>query len=391
MILSRDRILATHVGSLPRNEELSEMLIDREEGKPLDAQQLADEMDRAVRHVIAKQAEAGIDVGNDGEQQRVGFQTYVPRRMSGFAGESKRRRGRDFEEFPALVDDLARRFPKRSRMQNAPEAQAELHYLDSSVITQEIDRFQRNAKAAAAFAESFMTTPSPGIISTTMLNAYYDSHQSYLAALAREMRNEYLAIHRAGLLLQVDAPDLAMDRSMFYRDLPDQEFVKAAEMHVAALNQAIDGIPRDRVRLHCCWGNWNGPHLYDVGLDLILPVLYQANVGALSIEFGNPRHQHELEALRRNKLPDHMLLLPGVVESNSNIVEHPEVVARRLEEAVAVVGDRERVIASADCGFGTFTNREYVIEPVVWLKLKALRQGADIASTHLWGRSAARQ
>jgi 5-methyltetrahydropteroyltriglutamate--homocysteine methyltransferase len=389
MILSRDRILATHVGSLPRSEALSEMLIDREEGKPLDEQQLADEMDRAVRHVIAKQAEAGIDVGNDGEQQRVGFQTYVPRRMSGFAGESKRRRGRDFEEFPALVEDMMRRFPKRSRMQNAPEAQAELHYLDSSAIAQEIGRFQRNAKAAGAFAESFMTAPSPGIISTTMLNAFYDSQQSYLTALAREMRNEYLAIHRAGLLLQIDAPDLAMDRSMFYRDLSDREFVKAAEMHVAALNQAIDGIPRDRVRLHCCWGNWNGPHLYDVALDLILPVLYQANVGALSIEFGNPRHQHELDALRRNKLPDYMLLLPGVVESNSNIVEHPEVVARRLEEAVSAVGDRERVIASADCGFGTFTNREYVIEPAVWLKLKALRQGADIASTHLWGRGAA--
>jgi 5-methyltetrahydropteroyltriglutamate--homocysteine methyltransferase len=390
MILSRDRILTTHVGSLPRSEALSEMIIDREEGKPLSEQQLADEMDRAVRHVIARQTDAGIDIGNDGEQQRAGFQTYVPRRMSGFAGESKRRRGRDFEEFPALVDDLVRRFPKRSRMQNAPEAQAELHYLDSSAITRQIDRFQRAAGISGAFAESFMTAPSPGIISTTMLNAYYDSQQSYLAALAREMRNEYLAIHRSGLLLQIDSPDLAMDRSMFYRDLSDQEFVKAAEMHVAALNQAIDGIPPDRVRLHCCWGNWNGPHLYDVALDLILPVLYQANIGALSIEFGNPRHQHEFEALRRHKLPDHMVLLPGVVESNSNIVEHPEVVARRLEEAVGVVGDRERVIASADCGFGTFTNREYVIEPVVWLKLKSLHQGADIASTRLWGRSAAR-
>src|SRR5580698_2030514 len=256
MILSRDRILVTHVGSLPRSETLSEMLIDREEGKPLDEQQLADEMDCAVRHVIAKQAEAGIDVGNDGEQQRVGFQTYVPRRMSGFGGESKRRRGRDFEEFPELVQDLMRRFPKRSRMQNAPEAQAELHYLDSSTLTQEIVRFQRNATAAGAFGESFMTAPSPGIISTTMLNAFYDSQQSYLTALAREMRNEYLAIHRAGLVLQIDAPDLAMDRSMFYRDSSDREFVKAAEMHVAALNQAIDGIPRDRVRLHCCWGNW---------------------------------------------------------------------------------------------------------------------------------------
>jgi 5-methyltetrahydropteroyltriglutamate--homocysteine methyltransferase len=309
--------------------------------------------------------------------------------MSGFAGESKRRRGRDFEEFPALVDDLMRRFPKRSRMQNAPEAQAELHYLDSSALTNEIHRLQRAASGSGAFAECFMTAPSPGIISTTMLNAYYDSQQSYLNALAREMRNEYLAIHRSGLLLQIDAPDLAMDRSMFYRDLSDSKFVQAAEMHVAALNQAIEGIPRDRVRLHCCWGNWNGPHLYDVGLHLILPVLYQANVGALSIEFGNPRHQHELAAIRRHKLPEQMLLLPGVIESNSNIVEHPEVVARRLEEAVAAVGDRERVIASADCGFGTFTNREYVIEPVVWLKLKALRQGADIASSRLWGRSAA--
>ncbi len=390
MILSRDRILATHVGSLPRNEALSEMLIDREEEKPLSEAQLADEMDRAVRHVIAKQAEAGIDIGNDGEQQRVGFQTYVPRRMSGFAGQSKRRRGRDFEEFPALVADLIQRFPKRSRMQNAPEAQAELHYLDSSAINREIDRFQRTAQDSGAFAETFMTAPSPGIISTTMLNAYYDSQRSYLAALAREMRNEYLAIAGSGALLQIDAPDLAMDRSMFYRDLSDAEFVKAAEMHVDAINQGIDGIPRDRVRLHCCWGNWNGPHLYDVALDLILPALYQANVGALSIEFGNPRHQHEMEALRRHKLPSHILLLPGVVESNSNIVEHPEVVARRLEEAVAVVGDRERVIASADCGFGTFTNREYVIEPAVWLKLKALRQGADIASAHLWGRGAAR-
>jgi 5-methyltetrahydropteroyltriglutamate--homocysteine methyltransferase len=388
MILSRDRILATHVGSLPRNETLSEMLIDREEGKPLDAPHLADEMDRAVRHVIAKQAEAGIDIGNDGEQQRVGFQTYVPRRMSGFAGESKRKVGKDFEAFPALAEDLKRRFPNRSRMNNAPEAQAEIRYLDSSAIRQELDRFKRAAGDAGAFAETFMTAPSPGIISTTMMNAYYDSQKSYLAALGREMRNEYLAIHNAGVLLQIDAPDLAMDRSMAYRDLSDQEFVRTAEMHIAALNQAIEGIPRDRVRLHVCWGNWNGPHYFDVALDLILPVLYQANVGALSIEFGNPRHQHEFAALRRNPLPSHMLLIPGVIESNSNIVEHPEVVARRIEEAVAAVGDRERVIASTDCGFGTFTNREYVIEPAVWLKLKALRQGADIASSRLWARAA---
>jgi 5-methyltetrahydropteroyltriglutamate--homocysteine methyltransferase len=271
-------------------------------------------------------------------------------------------------------------------MQNAPEAQAELHYLDTAAIQRETERLRRTVKEAGAFAECFMTAPSPGIISTTMLNAFYDSQQAYLAALAREMTNEYLAIHQAGFVLQLDAPDLAMDRSMFYRDLSDSEFVKAAEMHVAALNQAIEGIPRDRVRLHCCWGNWDGPHIHDVPLDLILPVLYQANVGGLSIEFANPRHQHEGEALRRHRLPDHMVLLPGVIETTSNIVEHPEVVARRIQDAVAVVGDRERVIASTDCGFGTFTSREWVIEAAVWLKLKSLRQGADLASARLWGK-----
>jgi 5-methyltetrahydropteroyltriglutamate--homocysteine methyltransferase len=384
MILSRDRILTTHVGSLPRNEVLSSLLLKREEGVAIESDLLAHEMDRAVRHVVEEQAEAGIDIGNDGEQQRVGFQTYIPQRMSGFAGESKRRRGRDYEEFPELVQVLVRRFPHRSKMQNGPEAQAELHYLDTSVLKGEIARLQRAATAVGALKECFMTAPSPGIISTTMLNAHYDSQEAYLNALAREMSHEYRAIHDAGLLLQIDSPDLAMDRSMFYRDLSDSEFVAAAEMHVAALNRGIEGIPRERVRLHCCWGNWDGPHIHDVALERILPVLYQANVGALSIEFANPRHQHEYEALRRCPLPSHIALLPGVVDTTTNIVEHPEVVARRIQEAVAAVGDRERVIASTDCGFGTFTGREWVIEAGVWLKLRSIREGADLASARLW-------
>lgn len=384
MLMSKDRILVTHVGSLPRNERLSELLVRREEGAAFDASQLANATDRAVLQAVQKQAVAGIDIGNDGEQQRVAFQTYVAQRMSGFAGESKRRRGRDYEEFPELLETLRRRFPKRSRMQNAPEARAELNYLDTGAIRQEIARLQASVKELHAFQECFMTAPSPGIISTTMLNVFYNSQESYLAAIAREMRKEYLAIHQAGLILQIDAPDLAMDRAMFYRDLSDAEFVKACEMHVAAINQGIEGIPRKRVRLHCCWGNWDGPHIHDVALELILPVLYQANVGALSLELANPRHQHEYEALRRHRLPNHMVLLPGVIDTTTNIVEHPEVVARRLEEAVASVGDRERVIGSADCGFGTFTGREWVIEPVVWLKLKSLRAGADIASSRLW-------
>ena len=235
-----------------------------------------------------------------------------------------------------------------------------------------------------------MTAASPGIISTTMLNAHYDSHDAYLDAIAREMSKEYQAIHKAGL----DPADRrARSRHGPHHDVPrslaTRDFVKRCERHVAAINKGIEGIPRDRVRLHVCYGNWEGPHIHDIPLEKILPALYTANVGALSIEFSNPRHAHEYAALKKHPLPTHMLLIPGVIETTSNFVEHPEVVARRIEEAVAAVGDRERVIASTDCGFGTFTKREWVIEPVVWLKLKAIREGADIASQRLWGKKVA--
>ncbi|RDV04375.1 cobalamin-independent methionine synthase II family protein [Undibacter mobilis] len=387
MILSRDRILTTHVGSLPRNDKLSDLLVRQEQGQPFDATEMASELDKAVAHVVDKQAKAGIDIGNDGEQQRVGFQTYVPQRMSGFAGVSNRRRGKEFEAFPELVASLVRRFPHTSKQQNAPECQGELKYLDVKPINDELARFNRIA--SGKFAETFMTAPSPGIISSTMLNAHYDTHDAYLAALAREMRHEYMAIHKAGLVLQIDAPDLAMDRTMLYRDLDDAAFIKRVEAHVAAINAGIDGIPADRVRLHVCYGNWEGPHIYDIPLEKILPALYQAKVGALTIEFANPRHAHEYAAFKKAPLPKHMILLPGVIETTSNFVEHSEVVARRIEDAVAAVGDRERVVASTDCGFGTFTNREWVIEPAVWLKLQALREGADLASTRLWGKKVA--
>src|SRR6204780_3948897 len=237
MTTSRDRILTPQVGSLPRNEALSSLLVAREEGTAIDKTQLDAEMDRAVRHVVEEQMRAGIDIGNDGEQQRVGFQTYVPQRMTGFAGESKRRRSRDYEEYPELVDDLMRRFPKRSRMQNAPEAQSELNYTDTSAIAREIGRLKDAVTAVAGsgergFAECFMTAPSPGIIASTMLNAYYNSHEAYLTALAREMSKEYRAIHEAGFILQIDSPDLAMDRTMFYRDVSDEQFVAAIEKHI---------------------------------------------------------------------------------------------------------------------------------------------------------------
>ncbi len=388
MLTSRDRILTTHVGSLPRNEVLTDLLIRREADEAIPAATMAAEMDRAVRSAVEAQVAAGIDIGNDGEQQRVGFQTYIPARMSGFGGQSKRKVGKDFQEVPELIEMFLRRFPRRAKISNAPQAIAEVRYLDTKDIKDEIARFKRCASAAKpAFAEMFATAPSPGIVATTMMNAYYDSHEAYLMALAREMRPEYLAIHEAGLILQIDAPDLAMERTMTFQDQTDAQFVKTCELHMAALNKSLEGIPRDRVRLHCCWGNWEGPHIHDIPLAPILPVLYQAHAGALTIEFANPRHQHEYEALRANPLPKDWLLIPGVIDTTTNFVEHPQVVARRIREAVATVGERERVIASTDCGFGTFTGREWVAASIVWKKLQSLREGADIASSALWGRA----
>jgi 5-methyltetrahydropteroyltriglutamate--homocysteine methyltransferase len=278
------------------------------------------------------------------------------------------------------------RFPRRGRNRNAPAAIGEVRYLDDGAIEREVARLK--TLAAGRFTETFMTAPSPGIIATTLINQHYDSDGAYLTALARAMHPEYMAIHRGGLVLQIDAPDLAMARSINFQDKSDAEFVKICEAHVAAINLGLAGIPPDRVRLHVCWGNWDGPHVYDIALEKILPTLAQANVGALSIEFANPRHAHEYGVLERIVLPKEMILIPGVIESTSNFVEHPEVVAGRIEAAVRAVGDRERVIASTDCGFGTFAGREYVVAPVVWLKLAALRAGADLASIRLWGRSA---
>jgi 5-methyltetrahydropteroyltriglutamate--homocysteine methyltransferase len=387
MLTSRDRILTTHVGSLPRNDTLTDLLIGREAGKAIDPAILAAEMDRAVRDTVAAQVQAGIDIGNDGEQQRVGFQTYIPERMSGFGGESRRKIGKDFQEVPELLEMFARRFPRRAKISNAPQAVAEVHYRDTKDLEDEIARFQRGMAAAGKpFAETFLTAPSPGIVATTMMNAYYKSHEDYLMALARELRPEYRAIHAAGLVLQIDAPDLAMERTMTFQDLSEAEFLRVCELHVAAINTALEGIPRDRVRLHCCWGNWEGPHVHDIALAPILPILYQAHAAALTIEFANPRHQHEYQAVRAHPLPKDWLLIPGVIDTTTNFVEHPEVVARRIEEAVSVVGDRERVIASTDCGFGTFSGREWVAASIVWKKLASLRQGADLASKRLWGR-----
>jgi 5-methyltetrahydropteroyltriglutamate--homocysteine methyltransferase len=385
---SDERLLVTHVGSLPRGGKLNELLIRAELDEAVDHAELDAEVERRVALVFGKQREIGIDIANDGEQGRVGFQTYVALRMSGFGGQSNRPRPRDMADFPDFGKLLAERFPRRGKQFNAPQAIGDVRYKDTAAIDAEVARLARNTKAAGRSpSDCFMTAPSPGIIASTLINAYYPSRRDYVFALAREMRNEYAAITKAGFVLQIDAPDLAMDRTIGFQDKSDAEFVAAAETIVAAINSAIEGLPRDQIRLHCCWGNWEGPHTHDIPFASVLPVLEQAKVGALSIEFGNPRHQHEAAVFRRRKLPDHLLLVAGVIDTTTNFVEHPEVVAKRLEEMVAAVGDRERVIASTDCGFGTFAGREWVAEDVVWAKLSSLRKGADIASARLWGKS----
>ena len=383
---SEHRILTTHVGSLPRPPALRDLLVRQDRGEAVDAAALAREAEAAVRHVVDRQLEAGIDVGNDGEQPRVGFSTYPAKRMRGFGGASKRRMGRDLAEHPDYAARLSRVRAGASRINDAPQAVAEVAYTDLSEAGAECELFDTCASAARGrFAEAFMTAASPGVMATIMLDAYYGSHERYVRALAREMRKEYELIAQRGFVLQLDCPDLAMERARFFQDDPLDRFLDAVALHIDAINDAVAAIPPDRVRLHLCWGNYDGPHTHDVPLEPLLPVIYRARVGALSLPLASPRHQHELKAFRRHPLPDSWLFLPGVIDSTTNVVEHPEVVADRLCAAVETVGDRTRVLAGVDCGFGTFAGSQLVEESVVWAKLSTLRAGADLATKRLWG------
>jgi 5-methyltetrahydropteroyltriglutamate--homocysteine methyltransferase len=385
MLRSDHRILTTHVGSLPRPPALRDLLIRQERGDPVDASVLAREVETAVRTVVRRQLEVGVDIGNDGEQPRVGFSTYVTRRIRGFGGDRARPTALDLRDFPDYGQMLAQRRASAARISRTPEAQAELDYADLGEAAAECDLFRRVVDAEPKqFAERFMTAASPGIVATTMLDGFYGDHARYVRALARELRKEYELVHKSGYVLQLDAPDLAMERPRFFHDLPLDRFLNMVELHVEALNDATRNIPPDRLRLHVCWGNYDGPHTHDVPLEPLLPRLYRARVGALSIELANPRHQHEWKVLKRHPLPDGMLLLPGVIDTTTNYVEHPEVVADRIAQAVEAVGDPRRVIASTDCGFGTFAGSEMVAPSVVWAKLAALVEGAALATKRLW-------
>jgi 5-methyltetrahydropteroyltriglutamate--homocysteine methyltransferase len=383
---SEERTLITHVGSLPRNPTLRDLLVRQDRGEPIDEAELARQVEAAVSAVVQKQFEVGIDIGNDGEQPRVGFSTYVARRMRGFGGEGQRPPALDLIDFPDYAAMLEARRRFAARTMRTPQAVAPVEYADLREAEQECDLFLRSTAAhPRKFTEGFMTAASPGIIATTMLNAYYDSYERYIFALAEQMQKEYELIHSRGLLLQLDCPDLAMERVRLFQHEPLDRFLQIVAVHIDALNRATVHIPPDRIRLHVCWGNYDGPHTHDVPLEAILPVLYQAKVGALSLELANPRHQHEYKVLKGHPLPGSMLFLPGVIDSTTNFVEHPEVVADRICQAVDAVGDRSRVIAGVDCGFGTFAGSELVAESVVWAKLRALKEGADIATKRLWG------
>ena len=380
---SETRILTTHVGSLPRPPALRDLLVSQDRGESVDTALLAREAEAAVRHVVERQREAGIDVGNDGEQPRVGFSTYPAKRMRGFGGTSKRRMARDIAEHPDYLARLTRQRTGAARINDAPQAVAEVAYTDLSEAEAECELFTRSG-GREGFAEAFMTAASPGVIATIMLDAYYGSHERYIRALAREMRKEYELIVARGFVLQLDCPDLAMERARFFQDETLDGFLQAVALHIDAINEAIVNIPRDRVRLHLCWGNYDGPHTHDVPLEPLLPIIYRARVGALVLPLATPRHQHELKVFRTHPLPADMLFVPGVIDSTVNVVEHPEVVADRIVAAVETIGDRTRVLAGVDCGFGTFAGSQLVEESVVWAKLRALRDGAGLATKRLW-------
>jgi 5-methyltetrahydropteroyltriglutamate--homocysteine methyltransferase len=387
MVRSESRFLTTHVGSLPRPAKLRDLLVNEEAGEDVDHDELRAEATAAVAAIIAKQRKSGVDVISDGEQPRVSFHAYVAQRMNGFGGVSSRPEPKEFAEFP-LYADFSRRsnFAAKAKNFDAPRAIAEVSYEDMSRVNEECEIFETCLRQAEGeSADVFMTAASPGIISTVCQNDYYATHEDYVLALAREMKKEYDRIGAAGFTLQIDSPDLAMERAWAFVEQSDDEYLDTVRLHIEAINLAIQDIPSDRVRLHCCWGNYGGPHIHDVELGLILPLLYEANVGAVSVPLGNPRHEHEHRAFRDHPLPESMVLIPGVIDTTTNYVEHPKAVADRIGRIVDSVGDPTRVLPSTDCGFGTMADYVLVTEDVVWEKLRSLRDGAEIASRRFFG------
>jgi 5-methyltetrahydropteroyltriglutamate--homocysteine methyltransferase len=387
---SSSRILTTHTGSLPRPRHLALLYASRASGGPADEAEIARAGREAVRRVVIKQREVGIDVGNNGEQQRDSFFLYLKNRLSGLGGSWERPSRADIDRYPEFKRMWIAQHAARtqvSSLADLPKAIGEVKYRDPQAIADECRYFQDVlAEAPDVFVEPFMSAPSPGILATAVRNEHYDTLGAYLAALGSALRVEYKAIVEHGFLLQIDAPDLALERHLTFKDRPVADFVGFVEAVVATINQAIADIPRERVRLHVCWGNSESPHDCDVPLEDILPVLLKADVGGLVLPFANPRHAHEFRCFKRFPLAADQVLVAGVIDSLTNFIEHPEVVADRIERVADVIGDATRVLAGTDCGFDTSAGWGRVAEDVVWAKLASLRDGAHLASHRLFNK-----
>lgn len=396
MRASTDRILTSHTGSLPRPEQLVALMYARESGSPIDEARLEQAVSDAIRETVRREVKAGIDIVNDGEMSKPSYTTYVKDRLTGFAikGSEEARRsasasGRtpepaheraDLCDFPAFAKRIGDH-RGRGKVQ-MPICVGPVQVRDVEAVHRDIERLKA-ALGEVPIANAFMTAISPGCVSRFLTNVYYPSHEEYLYALADAMRPEYHAIVSAGFVLQVDCPDLAAGRHSQFANSTVEEFRRAAALHIDALNHALNGLPPEQIRMHVCWGNYEGPHHHDVPLKEILDVLLRARPMGMSLEAANPRHEHEWAVFEEVRLPEDKVLLPGVIDSTTNYIEHPELVMQRIMRFAHVVG-RERVIASSDCGFGTWVGDSVVDPDIAWAKLAALTEGARLASRQLW-------
>ncbi len=388
---SDGRILTTHTGSLPRPPALTRLYARRARGEEVDTSEIERAGYAALQAIVPKQIEGGIDIGNNGEQQREGFFLHVRHRMSGFGGSWQRWPRADVEHYPIFKKSLEQQNAGKEMVSNfaPPKAVGEIRYIGAADVTRECLDFRHvlNERVSAGergFLEAFLTAPSPGIVVAAIKNEFYDTEDAYLAAVGHALRIEYEAIIAQGFLLQLDCPDLALEHHISFQDRPLSDFLDFVERVVATINEALENIPREKVRMHVCWGNYEAPHDRDVPLAKILPLIAQMKVGALVLPFANPRHAHEVRCLEGRAISGDQIVVAGVIDSTTNFVEHPDVVAERIERVAATIGDPSRVIAGTDCGFDTAAGAGRVAEDVVWAKLRALSAGARIASGRLF-------
>ena len=377
---STERFLTTHTGSLPRPDDLVRIMYAREEGVPVAADALERRIAEAVAEVVRKQADAGVDIVNDGEMSKPSYATYIKDRLSGFGGSGNTFVYQDLEGFPRLAKRVFGD-PGRSR-RKTPACNAAIGVRDPQAARNDVAHLKA-ALTNVATQDAFLTAASPGVVSLFFRNEHYASDEAYLEAIAEAMRDEYETIARAGLVLQIDCPDLGMGRHIQYANLSVAEWRKKAQMHVDALNHAVRNIPAEQLRMHLCWGNYEGPHHCDVPLADVIDIVFRAKPTAIALEAANPRHAHEWKVFETVRLPEGKVLIPGVIESKSNFVEHPELVAQRIGRYANLVG-RENVMAGSDCGYGTWVGQAAVDPDVVWAKMAAMAEGARIASRQFW-------